>query len=141
MELREEHGYARVTDVAKALNITTGSASTNLKNLKLKGLVQEDTNRFLELSERGMQLSKAVKARRSIFKKFLVDFLKVDPAQAEIDACKTEHLLSHETSERLMSFMQRIAGKGLTSKKLVICKTHDPENCQICDEECLLADC
>ena len=37
MDLRKDRGYARVTDVAKYLNITTGSASTNLKNLKQKG--------------------------------------------------------------------------------------------------------
>src|SRR5690606_7934311 len=52
-ELRETRGYARVTDVARYLNITTGSASTNLKNLKSKGLIREDDNRFLDLSDEG----------------------------------------------------------------------------------------
>lgn len=104
-ELRSERGYARVTDVAKHLNITTGSASTNLKNLKSKGLIVEDDNRFLELSEEGDSLARAVITRRDVFHKFLVEVLKVSTEQAEIDACKTEHLLSGETAKKLGQFL------------------------------------
>ena len=106
LELREKRGYARVTDVARHLNITTGSASTNLKNLKGKGLIIEDDNRFLNLSPDGETLAKAVVARKQIFEQFLVDILKVNPEQAEIDACKTEHLISGETARKLEKFMR-----------------------------------
>jgi DtxR family Mn-dependent transcriptional regulator len=106
-ELRESRGYARVTDVARFLNITTGSASTNLKNLKSKGLIIEDDNRFLELSQEGEQLAQAVINRKAIFFSFLVDVLQVDEEQAEIDACKTEHLISAETASKLERFLQQ----------------------------------
>ena len=43
LELREKRGYARVTDVARELNITTGSASINLKSLKSKNLIIEES--------------------------------------------------------------------------------------------------
>lgn len=105
MELKEKRGYARVTDVAKQLNITTGSASTNLKSLKSKGLILEDENRFLTLSDEGETLAKAVIARKRVFERFLVDVLRVSPEQAEIDACKTEHLISGETARKLQKFM------------------------------------
>lgn len=105
MELREKRGYARVTDVAKHLNITTGSASTNLKSLKSKGLLIEDDNRFLTLSEEGENLAKAVIARKKLFERFLVEVLRVNPTQAEIDACKTEHLISAETTRKLEKFL------------------------------------
>ena len=106
-ELRETRGYARVTDVARFLNITTGSASTNLKNLKSKGLIIEDDNRFLDLSEEGSQLAEAVLARKQIFYSFLIDVLDVSQEQAEIDACKTEHLISAETASKLEKFIQQ----------------------------------
>ncbi|RIL08379.1 MAG: hypothetical protein DCC75_09080 [Proteobacteria bacterium] len=106
MELREQRGYARVTDVAKHLNITTGSASTNLKGLKAKGLVSEDDNRFLTLSPEGESLAKAVIARKKIFQRFLTEILKVSEEQAEIDACKTEHLISPETTRKLEKFVE-----------------------------------
>ena len=106
MDLRDTRGYARVTDVAKSLNITTGSASTNLKSLKAKGLIMEDENRFLTLSPEGETVAKAVIKRKRLFEKFLTDVLKVSPEQAEIDACKTEHLISGETARKLQEFME-----------------------------------
>ena len=104
-ELTDDRGYARVTDVAKHLNITTGSASTNLKSLKQKGLVIEDDNRFLSLSEQGKKLTESVIARRHLLQKFFIEVLQVSQEQAEIDACKTEHLLSMETTKKLQQFV------------------------------------
>ena len=105
LELKEEHGYARVTDVAKHLNITTGSASTNLKVLKKKGLIAEDENRFLSLSPEGENIAKAVVQRKHLLNSFLKDVLNVSEEQAEIDACKTEHLISPETTSKLKAFL------------------------------------
>jgi DtxR family Mn-dependent transcriptional regulator len=104
LELREKRGYARVTDVARELNITTGSASINLKSLKAKHLIVEDENKFLSLSDEGESLARAVLMRKKVLNDFLVNVLKVSPEQAEIDACKTEHLISVETATKLKSF-------------------------------------
>jgi len=105
-ELRAERGYARVTDVARHLNITTGSASTNLKSLKTKGLIIEDENRFLKLSPEGNALAKAVVQRKELFFTFLTKVLGVSNDQAEVDACKTEHLISAETARKLEVFLK-----------------------------------
>jgi len=105
MELKEKRGYARVTDVAKHLNITTGSASTNLKTLKLKGLIDEDENRFLTLTQEGEKIATAVNSRKHILFDFFTQILKVSAEQAEIDACKTEHLISNETAKKLDKFI------------------------------------
>lgn len=105
MELREKRGYARVTDVARHLNITTGSASTNLKALKIKDLIVEDENRFLELTAEGQAIARAVHQRKELMYRFLTGVLKVSPEQAEIDACKTEHLVSSETARKLEQFL------------------------------------
>lgn len=107
MELREKRGYARVTDVARHLNITTGSASTNLKNLKAKDLVDEDENKFLILSEKGERLASLVLRRKKVLHSFLTEVLDVSEEQAEIDACKTEHLISLETTSKLEEFLEK----------------------------------
>jgi DtxR family Mn-dependent transcriptional regulator len=111
LELREKRGYARVTDVARELNITTGSASINLKSLKAKHLIVEDENKFLALSEEGEALARAVLDRKNIMYEFLVGVLKVNPEQAEIDSCKTEHLISGETARRLKEFTKQHLAK------------------------------
>ncbi|MBL7663105.1 metal-dependent transcriptional regulator [bacterium] len=110
-ELIVQRGYARVTDVAKHLDITTGSASTNLKALKIRGLVLEDENKFLTLSSEGNKLAETILHRRSILQNFFAEILGVSPTQAEIDACKTEHLLSRETTERMAKFMKKGSAK------------------------------
>jgi len=106
LELREKRGYARVTDVAKELQITTGSASINLKALKAKNLIVEDENKFLALSAEGEAIARAVHMRKNILHEFLVKILKVSPEQAEIDSCKTEHLISAETAQKLQAFTE-----------------------------------
>ena len=108
-ELTESRGYARVTDVARHLDITTGSASTNLKSLKSKGLVEEDENRFLRLSDEGQMLASAIMHRRTVLQSFFTSVLGVDPKTAEIDACKTEHLLSKQTTDRMEKFIKQAA--------------------------------
>ena len=110
-ELSRKRGYARVTDVAKFLDITTGSASTNLKNLKQKGLVSEDDNRFLSLSGEGVKIAEAIMKRRTILENFFMEVLGVNREQAEVDACKTEHLLSTETTSKIESFTQKFREK------------------------------
>lgn len=107
LELTKSRGYARVSDVAKHLDITTGSASTNLKSLKTRGYVQEDENKFLLLSEEGRLLTEGILARRKILKSFFTEVLGVPETVAEIDSCKTEHLFSNETTSRMESFAKK----------------------------------
>ncbi len=106
-ELIGKRGYARVTDVAKFLDITTGSASTNLKGLKQKGFVAEDDNRFISLSPEGERLAVAILSRRKILEEFFIKVLGVDAHIAGVDACKTEHLLSPETTSRMAEFSKK----------------------------------
>lgn len=104
-ELLAHHGYARVTDVAKHLGITRGSASVTLKALKSRGYVSEDENKFLRLSSAGKQLVELITANRQVLFKFLRDVLAVNPEQAEMDACKVEHLFSPEAGLQLWRFL------------------------------------
>jgi DtxR family Mn-dependent transcriptional regulator len=110
-ELLEAYGYARVSDVARMLEITRGSASITLKSLKNRGLVTEDDRRFLGLSEEGERIAHSIRAKRRIMRALLTDLLGVADPQAEIDTCKIEHLLSDETAERTAQLLEFI-GSG-----------------------------
>lgn len=108
LELTGSRGYARVTDVARHLGITTGSVSTNLKALKQRGLVVEDENKFLSLSPAGTAMAQEILNQRIILKSFFVNVLGVTEEQAEIDACKTEHLLSEETTSKMATLEKKL---------------------------------
>lgn len=141
--LLAEHGYARVTDIAKHLSITRGSCSISLRPLKKRGLVVEDENKFLQLSDEGKRLAELVERNDELLEAFFRDVLGVAPEQAEIDACKIEHLLSIETSVALANFIHLIRSNNRVVKQFLAelekqpaeC-SHEVEDCEICRSIC-----
>jgi DtxR family Mn-dependent transcriptional regulator len=106
-KLKEEKGYARVTDIAKELDLTKGSVSTALGNLKKRGLVnEEEDSKFLFLSAEGHEEVHKILSSRTLLYYFLKDFLKVEESIAKKDSCLMEHLLSHETRDKFFKFMK-----------------------------------
>ncbi len=99
-------GWARVSDIARELGITRGSVSINLRALKKRGLVETDEHRMVKLSAEGERVVHAVMAKKSVVKSFLCDVLQVPEAQAEIDSCKIEHLISQPTGLQLLHFLR-----------------------------------
>jgi Mn-dependent DtxR family transcriptional regulator len=137
--LREELGYARVTDVAKKLEVSRGAASMFISQLKERGWVKEDPNRFLLLTDRGEAVVNLVEHNFRIVSSFFTDFLKVEKDIAFADACKIEHLLSLETGKRLLGLMHFVDGNPklraqmeefLESGKE---QREDVEGCPICE--------
>lgn len=142
-ELKESRGYARVSDVAKDLEVTKGSVSVQIKHLKEKGFVTEDDNRFLNLTPLGESVASEVIYNRRVLIQFIKDVLGIRAEQAEADACKMEHLLSHETSSKLLDLVQLIQSSDADAKKLLKrFKTFhfscpSLEECNLCVDQCL----
>ena len=149
-ELRQRHGYARVSDIAQHLKITKGSVSSAMKHLKERGYIQEDHNRFLELTEHGLQVVWETEATRFTVKKFLSDALGMDDDDAEIDARKVEHLVSTEARGRLVGFLRFLFSEDPVSEQFLDtfraafrghslqCKDGDVVACLLCDEVCFV---
>jgi DtxR family Mn-dependent transcriptional regulator len=109
-KLKENRGYARVTDIARDLGLTKGSVSTALNNLKKKNLVKEEEDtKFLLLTETGHSEVHRVLSSRTLLFYFLRDFVGVDEDVAERDSCQMEHLMSPQTSEKFFHFMKKLA--------------------------------
>ena len=137
-------GYARVSDVARQLNITRGSVSISLRPLKKAGLVEQDENHHLRLSEHGQALVAAIKTKRHLMQRLLAEILGVNNDQAEIDACKLEHLVSNQTAQRLLSFLRFLdsnAGRGgefvQAWRAFELACERAPAACPSCGAECL----
>ncbi len=140
-------GYARVSDIARQLNITRGSVSISLKPMKEAGLVLQDENRHLRLSEKGQRLVDAVKTKRRLIERLFAEVLGVSPEQAEIDACKLEHLTSNETARRLVAFFRFVDSHDAIVRDFLArwqnfeqsCGS-DPQACPTCVEKCMARD-
>ena len=143
-ELRQRHGYARVSDIAQHLKITKGSVSSAMKHLKERGYIQEDHNRFLELTEHGLQVVWETEATRFTVKKFLSDALGMDEDDAMIDACKVEHLISNEARARLVCFLRMLFSEEPSANEFLQnfhdgaleCRSGDVDSCRLCEDIC-----
>lgn len=142
-DLLAEQGYARITDVARKLNIACSSASIALRTLIDKGFLKEDANRFLRLTDKGKHLAEEIIAKKVILRRFLEDILHVKPNQAEVDTCKIEHLISSETGAKLLSFLKFMMSDKEIVQRLLKAFWSQHEICEglgkcpICLDTCL----
>jgi len=118
-DLHESQGYARVSDVADELDVTKGTVSVQMRHLREKGLVTEDDNRHLRLTEAGETVARQVIYNRNTFIQFLSKVLEIEPQQAEVDACKIEHLLSPETGHQILALVQLLLSDDPSAKALL----------------------
>ncbi|MCS7233801.1 MAG: metal-dependent transcriptional regulator [Synergistetes bacterium] len=105
LTLKEEKGVVRVKDLASLLKVKASSAVESLKKLKEMKLIEQEKYGYIELTQAGINIAKAIKDRHTMLKRFLINILKVREEIAESDACKMEHFLSNETLEKLISFV------------------------------------
>ena len=111
-KLKEERGFARVTDIARELNLTKGSVSTAINNLKKKNLVSEEEDcKFLILTEKGHDEVHKILSTRTLMFYFLKDYVGVDNQVADRDSCMMEHLMSQESLEKLFLFMKKLSNQ------------------------------
>ncbi len=118
-KLKENKGYARITDVAKELDLTKGSVSTAIKSLMEKGLIEhEEETKFLNLTEEGHHFVHEILTTRTLLFYFFRDFLGVDEKTANQDACLMEYLMAEKTSNKLFEFMKRLVTKSSSSLEI-----------------------
>jgi len=117
-----------------------------MRPLKSIGLVEQDENRHLRLSEHGKALVAAIRTKRLLMRRFLSEVLGVAADQAEIDACKLEHLLSNQSAERLVAFLRFLDSNAERGAAFVQAwRAADatcigiPEHCPTCETDCLAA--
>lgn len=94
--LEEQHGYIRSIDIAKHLGVTKPSVSYAVKRLKESGYINMESNGPIQLAPPGRKIATRIYERHKALRAFL-ELLGVDPETAEEDACKIEHVISHDT--------------------------------------------
>ena len=105
-DLLETNGYARMTDISRKLEITPGSCSIGIKSLLKKWLVIEDENKFIKLTKKSEVIIDHILHTRKILIKFFTKNLWSDDHEANVNACKIEHLLSEELVQKLEKYLK-----------------------------------
>lgn len=118
LELREERGYARVVDIATRVGVTKGTVSLTLGQLAERGLVRFDAARFPVLTSAGRRVAADVRGRYTIVLAFLTEVLGLPPERASAEACRWEHVVSHEAADRLLDLVRFGSDNPTLSKAL-----------------------
>ena len=110
--LNENNKVVRVRDIGSLMNVKNPSVTAALKTLSKDGLVIHQKYGYVELTTLGEKLAKNVKKRHDMLKKFLIEILGIDPKIAAQDACRMEHSLSPDTSNKLSKFIETLEREG-----------------------------
>jgi Mn-dependent DtxR family transcriptional regulator len=102
--LQEEFGYIRSIDIAKKLGVTKPSVSYAVKRLRESGYINMEANGPITLAPAGYKIAKRIYERHKALTAFL-EKLGVSREQAEEDACKIEHDISHETYVAICDYL------------------------------------
>lgn len=97
LQLSEETGSAKISEIARRLNIAKPSANQAINNLRREGLVSQERYGPVYLTEKGQSKAEEVWRRHRIISRYLREVLQVSPKVAEQDACMIEHVISPET--------------------------------------------
>ena len=97
---------ARTTDIAKRLGISKPSVNRAVGTLKAKGYVTHEPYGAVLLTDKGRELGEYSGNRNRMVKRFLINVLKMNDADAEKEAVQIARSISFVTAEKMRSYME-----------------------------------
>ncbi len=98
-------------NICEYMNFSRPSVSRAIKHLSEEGYINVGPNKQLTLTDAGMAIAKKVYERHTLLSDCLMA-LGVSREKAVEDACRIEHVISHETFEALKSHAKEYLGKA-----------------------------
>ena len=99
----------RSSDIADKLGITRASVSRMMAVFKESGYIEKEKYGSVILTESGYDIATHIQNRHDLIKAFLIDVLGVTPVIAGKDACRMEHTISPETTEKLNNQFSKLS--------------------------------
>ncbi|MDO4338466.1 MAG: metal-dependent transcriptional regulator [Eubacteriales bacterium] len=104
--LQRQKGMVRSVDLARYMGFSKPSISHAVKVLQEGGFLIKDEDGYLHLTDIGKEVAKKIYEKHQFFTNGLIE-LGVDPAIAEADAYKIEHVISEESYTKLKEAKRR----------------------------------
>lgn len=111
LQLEDDNGQVRSVDVANKLGVTRPSVNKAIAALKGEGLVNQELYGNITLTENGRAYAKEVMERHCTIRDFLITVLEVDHDNAEIDACRMEHIICDKTFDGIKKLLSEHRSK------------------------------
>lgn len=105
--LKQKQAHVRSIDIANEFNYSKASISRAMKILKEAGFIEIEKDHNITLTKRGEERAKEVYERHRLIRSFLIQSLNLTQEEAEIDACKIEHILSDITFQKMKEYIKK----------------------------------
>jgi len=93
--------------VAECLGVTAGTATTMVKGMQRKGLVEYRPRKGVQLTAAGHKVGMSILRRHRLLETFLVETLSLDWGEIHDEAEELEHAISEKVLEKLDQFLGR----------------------------------
>ena len=103
--LNKRNGNVRSIDIAAELGYSKPSVSVAMKNLRENGFIEVNADGNIVLLKKGLEIAERMFERHTILCDFLVS-LGVSEEIATEDACKMEHVLSHDSFVAIKKYIE-----------------------------------
>ncbi len=103
--IEEQQGRVKSVDIANFLGVSKPSVNKALTILQEMGYVSKPSYGEVTITQEGKRRAKSVAVKHKALTKLLTEVLGVGADTAEKDACKIEHDISDETTQKLIEFL------------------------------------
>lgn len=109
-------GETRAADIADALSVSRPSVTVALRALASRKMVNYRPYSTVSLTEDGRIHAAAVLRKHSILSRFFNEILGADERLSDSAACKVEHAIGEEITDRLVEFLAFIDNCPMAAK-------------------------
>ena len=97
----------RAIDISKELEISRASVSEALKKLADRGYINYGKYETISLTKFGKEIAKKVVAKHITLQKFFEDILGLSEAEASLNACKIEHIITENAFNKIAKIVDK----------------------------------
>ncbi|MBR1942550.1 metal-dependent transcriptional regulator [bacterium] len=101
----EKTNKIKAIDISKKLNVSRASVTEALQKLAQKEYIIYEKNHPIELTEKGIAIAKEVMHKHHILCEFFTDVLNIEREEAEINACRIEHVITQNAFNKIVEMV------------------------------------
>lgn len=98
----------KAVDIAKRLEISRASVSEALKKLSEQGFLNYEKYKPVTLTDKGLELAQKVFFKHKTLCKFFEKFLNLSNKEAQINACKIEHVITENAFTKIKELVDNL---------------------------------
>ena len=106
-EIIELKKGVRASDISQRLGVARPSVTEALKILASRGYINYEKYDVISLTSLGEKKAKQISEKHKTLYGFLSGILEVEESEANLTACKIEHVISDNVFDKLVSFIKK----------------------------------